>query len=196
MHLLRRDPRQSILLLSADREIGGRHLEPVVASSLSPAARELVDPLVVADWPGYLVSRSGSVSEVPDPVLLLDPVQLTLELQSVLEPQDLPTDVRRVTRDGAVLSWDGGGAKVGELVDLERLTRRENGDEVLGLAAARSLALPVLADFDTHGEPWDALQHLPLGDERVYIRKRRCEGDAEQDLTVRFGRLLSDMIAF
>ena len=36
---------------------------------------------------------------------------------------------------------------------------------------ARWLKLPVLADFDAACQQWSARQYLPLGDERLVIRK-------------------------
>lgn len=196
VHLLQRDPSQSLLLLSGEADVAGQRLEPVVASSLSASARALVDPFVVARWPGYLTSRNGQYAEVPGEVLLLDPVQLWLELQALLAPDDLAVAVDGIVRQGGTLSWRDQTAAVADLVDLDSLTRREEAEEILGLDAVRALALPVLVDFDTGGQPWDAFQHIPLGDERVYVRKRLCHGDPETELTQGLGRLLSDMIAF
>ena len=41
----------------------------------------------------------------------------------------------------------------------------------LGIDAARGLTLPVLADYDVACEQWSAQQYLPLGDERLVVRK-------------------------
>jgi hypothetical protein len=79
---------------------------------------------------------------------------------------------------------------------LASVTRREQSEEIIGLESVRSLPWPVLVDLDTGDEPWDAFQHIPLGDDRVYIRKRNCRGDPEAELTTGFGQLLSDLIAF
>lgn len=196
VHLMQRDASQSLLLLSGDEEIAGTRLEPLVASSLSPAARKLVDPFVVASWPGYLVTGHGPAREVPDPVLLLDPVQLWLELQALIAPEALITGVMTIEYKSGCLHWPGNSAMVDHLVDLDPITRHEEADEIIGLEAARSLPLPVLVDLETGPEPWDAFQHIPLGDERVYVRKRKCLGDPEIELTEGLGRLLSDMIAF
>jgi hypothetical protein len=73
---------------------------------------------------------------------------------------------------------------------------RDQSADILGLDTARNLSLPVLADFDTGQEPWNAFQHIPLGDERVYVRKRRFRGNAYAELISGFGKLLSDLIAY
>lgn len=196
VHLLQRDSGQSLLLLSNDAEIAGTWLEPVIASSLSPAAREVVDPYVVNSWPGYLVTGNGRTREVPEQVLLLDPVQLWLDLQNLIAPEALITGVDRISYKSGRLCWEDNGAMVDHLVDLDRITRHDEAGEIIGLEAARSLPLPVLVDLDTGAEPWDAFQHIPLGDERIYVRKRKCLGDPETELTRSLGRLLSDMMAF
>ena len=196
IHLLDRDPGQSLLLLSGNKTIGGESLEPVVTSSLSSAAATLVEPFVVRRWPGYFVTRNGTTTSRDDEVRLLDPLQIWLELQGLIETADMVTDVGPVSQDHETLTWAGGSAQVAQLVDLTALTRRDHSDEILGLELARSLPWPVLCDFDTGAEPWDAFQHIPLGDDRVYVRKRNCQGEPEADLTTGFGRLLSDLIGY
>ena len=196
LHLNSRAPQQALLLLSADRAIGGDMLEPVVRSSLSPDALDLVEPFAVARWPGFMVSDGGEPHHHEDEVLLLDPVQLWLELSTALPLHDMVTLDGPLRRQGNDLSWPGGSARVTELVDLASATRREQSADILGLDAARGLNLPVLADFDTAGEPWDAFQHIPLGDERVYVRKRRFRGNAYNELIGGFGKMLSDLIAY
>lgn len=194
LHLLGRAPDQAILLLSADSTVGGEALEPVLETSLSTAARTLVEPFAVAEWPGYFVTRDGSTEHCHGKVLLLDPVQLWLELQSVLAGHDMPTNCSAITVSGTRLDWNGSPVEVANYADLTGLTRHEEHREILGVEKARALALPILADLDTEDEAWDAFQHIPLGDERVFVRKRRCRGDALAEMTSGFGRLLSDLI--
>lgn len=196
LHLLDRNPGQTLLLLGADHQIGGNALEPVVRSSLSNQAYQLVEPFAVAQWPGYLVSDRGDPDYHDEEVLLLDPVQLALELSTVLNRQDMTKTDGPLAVNGKRLSWAGGQAQALELVDLAGLTRQDQECEILGLDAARSLSLPVLADFDTGHEPWNAFQHIPLGDERVFVRKRRFYGNAYAELIGGFGKLLSDLIAY
>jgi len=195
MHLHHRAPEQALLLLSADREVGGDMLEPVVRSSLSHAALNLVEPFAVARWPGFLVTDGGQPHHHEDEVLLLDPVQLWLELSITLPLPDMVALDGPLRRRGNALFWPGGTAQVTELVDLAQATGRDQCADILGLDAARGLDLPVLADFDTTGEPWDAFQHIPLGDERVYVRKRRFRGNAYKELIGGFGKMLSDLTA-
>ena len=196
IHLLGRSPGQTLLLLSGDETIGGETLEPVLTSSLSEPARRLVEAFVVTRWPGFLVTRDGTPHHQQAEVLLLDPVQVWLELSTLLADGDMVLSGGSVVHRGHILQWQGGEAVAEDFVDLAGLTRREQSAEILGLEIARSLPLPVLVDFDTGNEPWDAFQHIPLGDERVYVRKRRCQGDPVADLTTGFGKMLSDLIAY
>jgi hypothetical protein len=196
IHLLGRSPGQTLLLLSGDDSIGGDTLEPVLASSLSAPARRLVEAFTVASWPGFFVTRDGTPHHQTGEVLLLDPVQVWLELGTLLADEDMVLSGGGMTSSGRQIRWSGGEAEAVDFVDLAAMTRREQCSEILGLEIARSLPLPVLVDFDTGDEPWDAFQHIPMGDERVYIRKRRCLGDPVADLTVGFGKILSDLIAF
>lgn len=196
VHLLGRDPGLSVLLLSADPSIGGAVLEPVVAASLSPAALELVEPFVVMRWPGYFVRQAGGAQLHEQEVLLLDPVQLWIELQGLLSPECLALSHGALDLDGEQLSWPGDSCAVACLVDLAAMTRRDQACEIVGLDAARALPLPVLADFATGDGRWNVFQHLPLGDDRVLVRKCRIGRDAETELTTGLGRLLSELIAF
>jgi hypothetical protein len=196
VHLLGRYPGLSVLLLSTDKTIGGDVLEPVVASSLSRAAHDLVEPFVVMKWPGYFIRQAGGAQHHDDAVLLLDPVQLWLELQSLLPPDCLALSHGSLEHEGEHLAWPGDSCSVTRLVDLESMTRREQSCEIVGLDAARALPLPVLADFDTDDDHWNVFQHLPLGDERVLVRKCRIGHDPEDELTVSFGRTLSELVAF
>lgn len=195
VHLLDRDPGQQLLLLSGDATVGGEALEPVTEASLSPAARALVDPFAVSQWSGYFVTRGGKTEQHADNVLLLDPVQLWLELRGLLPDWAMPARCEGVVHAGTELRWSGEQAEVASFADLVSLTRREEHREILGLDQVRALPLPVLADLDTGDEPWDAFQHVPLGDERVFVRKLRCNGDVAAQLTSGFGRLLSELIA-
>ncbi len=196
VYLLGRDPGLSVLLLSADRTIGGEVPEPVIASSLSPAALDLIEPFLVMRWSGYYVRQAGSAQRHEDPVLLLDPVQLWIELQSLLSPDCLALSHGALEQEGEHLGWAGDSCSVARLIDMEPMTRREQSCEIVGLDAARALPLPVLADFDTGDEHWNVFQHLPLGDDRVLVRKCQIAHDPLTALTTGFGRMLSDLIAY
>ena len=171
VHLLDIHPDQPILLLSAERALGGTHLEPVVTSRLSPVARSLIEPFVVSSWPAYYLIEAGNTELQEDEVLLLDPLQVWLDLQGRLEPAALVAPCGQISLDGNRLSWAGGTAEIDRLIDLDPLTGRSGESEIVGVDAARRLTLPVLADYDAAGGEWSARQYLPLGDERLVVRK-------------------------
>ncbi len=171
VHLLQVRPDQPILLLSSDHALGGAHLEPVVASRLSPVARSLIEPFVVSSWPAYYLVQGGNTDLQEDEVLLLDPLQVWLELQARLDPAALIAPCGPVALNGTWLSWDGGRAEIDRLIDLGPLTGCSGESEIVGVDAARRLTLPVLADYDAACGEWSARQYLPLGDERLVVRK-------------------------
>lgn len=194
IELLNRDRTVPVLLLSRDQTIGGEHLEPVVVSRLSAAAQTLVDPFVVASWPGYYLVREGVHDLQQDPVLLLDPVQLWLELQTRLNLAALLAQCGEISLAGSMLSWAGGTAEIDRLIDLEPLLGLGSESEIVGIAAARSLTLPVLADYDMASARWSAHQYLPLGDERLVIRKMPRSNDLIGQQST-FETLLNALIA-
>ena len=148
----------------------------------------------MAEWPGYFVTSNGSTHHRDGKVLLLDPVQLWLELQGLLAADDMPTGCTAVTQSGTRLNWNNTSVEVANYADLSGLTRHQEFREILGVDQARSLSLPILADLDTDDEHWNVFQHIPLGDERVFVRKRRCRGEPIAEMTIGFGQLLSEMM--
>jgi len=171
VHLLAQRPLQPLLVLSADPELGGSHLEPVVASRLNDLARSLVEPFVVSSWPAYYLVAAGKTDLQEDEVLLLDPLQVWLELHGRLDGGALIAPCGPIRLSGHRVQWTGGEAEVDRLIDLDPLTAYGGESEIVGVDAARRLTLPVLADYDAGSEHWLAQQYLPLGDERLVVRK-------------------------
>ena len=60
---------------------------------------------------------------------------------------------------------------VQRLVDLSPLLGPQGESEIVGMTMIRHLDLPVLADYDAAGSWWEACQYVPLGDERLVIRR-------------------------
>jgi len=171
VHLLRQDPHCRILLLCRDSVVCGDHLEPVLPNRLSAASADLIDAFVVASWPAYLETRGGATQRFDDELLLLDPQQVHLELLDHLAPSDLIAGCGDAESHGGTVSWDGGCATVERLIDLDPLLGAAGESEIVGMAMFRHLDLPVLADYDASGPWWEACQYLPLGDERLVIRR-------------------------
>ena len=72
--------------------------------------------------------------------------------------------------DGRI-GWFGGSALLGQLIDLDPLIGAGAVSRIAGIAGAQALDLPVLADHDAACARWTAHQYLPLGDDRLVIRK-------------------------
>ena len=180
LHLLARASLTNLVLLTSDQAIGGDQLEPVIAARLSTASRALVEPFVVARWADYLITHNGQSELHDDEVLLLDPVQVWLELQDLIEPAALIADCGALSEAGGTLTWQGGQARIEQLIDLDPLLGPPCASEIVGLEALRWLGHPVLADYDAADAQWAAHQYLPLGDERAVIRKLPRQTDLLQ----------------
>ena len=160
-----------VLLLSPDAAVCGDQLEPVIASALKPAAQALLEPFVVASWPAYYTVRGGVHERHDEPVWLLDPVQVWLDLQGLLPPAALVAACGPLQQSRGRLSWTGGSALLGRLIDLDPVIGGAAVSQVAGVDGAQALDLPVLADDDAADTRWAAYQYLPLGDDRLVIRK-------------------------
>lgn len=171
MHLLGQNPGRRIVLLCQDRVACGDHLEPIVTSRLNSASAALIDPFVVASWPAYLEIRGGATERFAEHVVLLDPQQVYLSLLDHLGPDDLVAGCGAVHWEMGLVSWEGGSAAAERLVDLGPLLGQPGESEIVGMAMIRHLDLPVLADHDAAGPWWEACQYVPLGDERLVIRR-------------------------
>ncbi len=171
LHLLARAPQTDLVLLTSDKAIGGDQLEPVIAARLSPASLALVEPFVVMRWADYLITRDGQSDRQTGEVLLLDPVQVWLELERLLDPAALIADCGALAQSGGAISWQSGRAQIEQLIDLAPLLGPPGESEIVGLEAMRWLGQPVLADYDAADAQWSAHQYLPLGDDRAVIRK-------------------------
>lgn len=169
--LAQRNPQHRLLLLCADDTACGDQVEPVIVERLSPSARALLEPFYVSQWPGYFIASGGSIEKFDEEVWLIDPVQLWLELVDLGERCVCVAQCGTITEDTGRLSWAGGEATADRTIDLFALTPLPPECEILGIAAVRYLGLPILADYDTASGEFEANQLLPLGDERVMVRK-------------------------
>lgn len=160
-----------VLLLSPDAAVCGDQLEPVIASALNPAAQALLEPFVVASRPAYYTVRGGVHQRHDEPVWLLDPVQVWLDLQGLLPPAALVAACGPLEQSRGRLRWTGGSALLGRLIDLDPVIGGAAVSQIAGVDRAQALDLPVLADYDAASAQWAAYQYLPLGDDRLVIRK-------------------------
>lgn len=171
LHLLATEPDARVLLLCGDAQVGGDQVEPVIAGKLQPAARDLAEMCCVSRWEGYYIARDNAIERFDDPVWLLDPVQVWLELAQHSERCTAIAGCDLPQVSGPQLTWAGSTALADRFVDLSVLTAARAECEILGIDAVRQLGLPILADYDTAAPGWEANQLLPLGDERVLVRK-------------------------
>lgn len=158
---LAREPESRVLLLCGDSAVGGDQVEPVVADRLAPAARDLAERCSVIRWDGYFVIDDGDVERRDEAVWLLDPVQVWLEIDAYAD--------RCTARTGCASM--GAANPASRQIDLAPLTLPQAECEIRGDDLVRELGLPILADYDSVPPGWHALQMLPLGDERVMVRK-------------------------
>lgn len=161
LHLLAKEPGSRVLLLCGDTTVGGDQVEPVVVDRLCTVARDLVTSCCVASWDGYYTVRDGTVALHEEAVWLLDPVQLSFDIAE--------QDARCTARTGcSIMDADDAAART---IDLAPLTLPQAESEIRGDDLVRQLGLPILADFDSVPAGWHVHQMLPLGDERVLVRR-------------------------
>ena len=171
LHLLAADADATVLLLCGDAQLGGDQVEPVIAGKLQPAALALAEMCCVSRWDGYYIARDNAIERFDEPVWLLDPVQVWLELAEHTDRCAAIAGCAQPDVRGEHLTWPGGAALADRFVDLSVLTATWAECEILGIDAVRQLGLPILADYDTAVPGWEANQLLPLGDDRVLVRK-------------------------
>lgn len=177
--LTARAPQLRVALITEDREPGGSQLDLVLPDLLPLAFRELIDPLVVGHWPDFLLNLPGGSERIDQPISLLDPVQLWLQLGERLDPAAMIAGCAGFGHDDGMLVWEGGQFACASVIDLRHLTAPARQSEIVGAAALDLLGVPVLADLAAAGELYDYLQYIPLGDGRVVINRfERTDGIA------------------
>lgn len=129
---------------------GQPDLVPVLPGRLSAAMAEAIDPLVVAEYPHFVIQQVDGTTEIrAEPVVLLDTVQALLQLGDaafLLEPS----------------TPDETASQLAPVAACVRPARIVEG----GHAAA--LEIPVLF---THGDEGLYHQMLPLAGGAVYVRE-------------------------
>ena len=169
--LTARAPKLRVAVLTVDAEIGGNQLDLVLPDLLSPAFAALLEPLVVRQWSDCLLNLPGGSERIDQPVCLLDPVQLWLQLTERLDPAALIPRCAGFGHDDGVLLWEGGQFPCASVIDLRHLKAPARVSEIVGAAALDTLGRPVLADLAAAGGLYDYLQYIPLGDGRVVINR-------------------------
>lgn len=169
--LTARAPNLRVAILTEDAEIGGNQLDLVLPDLLSPAFAALIEPLVVGQWSDCLLNLPGGSERIDQPVYLLDPVQLWLQLAERLDPAALIPRCAGFGHDDGVLVWKGGQFPCASVIDLRHQVAPARVSEIVGAAALDQLGRPVLADLAAAGGLYDYLQYIPLGDGRVVINR-------------------------
>ena len=154
-------PELRVMLISADAESGGRQPELLFTARLATHVRAALDPAIVREWPACTISRSGQSEHHVEPVALLDPAQVALELADLLPADVLVTGCRNLSVKDGVVQWHAGAATAATVFSLPpRTGRKDTMGEANWLGDLRE---PVVADFDAGGDQWSYLQYVPLG---------------------------------
>ncbi|WP_067732989.1 hypothetical protein [Novosphingobium naphthalenivorans] len=173
------DPDLRILLLTGDSEVGGGGLDLMLPERLNAAARAVLEPMIVREWPAYYAQGSGEAVLTHEPVVLVDPVQVSLEVEAQFPGDAIVTSCGTVSKLGRFATFRGGQAEVSQLIDLTRWMGVPAETKIVGADGLWALDLPVIAEAESPGEESGAYFAIPLGDERMAIRRWKVsEGDS------------------
>ena len=169
--LTEREPSLRVALLTADAEIGGNNLDLILPQRLPGRFQQLLAALIVAEWERSLVNLPESSEVLAEPVQLVDPVQLWLQLAERIDPAAMITGCAGFEQHEDRLRWPGGKVACGKLIDLGERRSPERQAEFVGAGDLAGLDCPVLADLAAAGDHYDHLQYVPLGDGRIVINR-------------------------
>ncbi len=169
--LTAREPSLRVALVTPDPETGGSDLDLVLPRRLTASFRALLDPLIVAEWPRALINLAESSAVLEEPIALVDPVQLWLQLAERIDPDFMFTACKAVEQRDQGLHWQGGALACAKVIDLSQRLSPARQTELMGADEVAALDCPVLADLAAAGEHYDHLQYIPLGDARVAINR-------------------------
>ncbi len=169
--LLEREPALRVALVTPDAEIGGDELDLILPLRLPERFHNMLGPLIVAGWDRALVNLAEGSAVLDEPVELVDPVQLWLQLVERIDPAAMITGCDGYEHADNSLRWSSGAMHCAKLIDLSGRRTAERSSEFVGASALAALDCPVLADLAAAGDHYDCLQYVPLGDARVAINR-------------------------
>ena len=169
--LTTREPAMRVGLITADAAVGGSDLDLILPLRLPERFHQLLEPLIVAEWERCLVNLAEGSKVLAEPVQLVDPVQLWLQLVERIDQAAMITGCAGFEHGDGVLRWNTGELGCAKLIDLSGRRSPERLGEFVGAGALAALDCPVLADLAAAGEHYDHLQYVPLGDGRVAINR-------------------------
>jgi lycopene beta-cyclase len=201
LSLLAKRPRPRLALIERDSVIGGNHLWSFHAADVPDRARALIEPLIVAQWPGYAVAYPSYERRLASPYASVS----STRLQRVVERAFADDSGSRLltgagatkVEEHAVALSDGRVIEAEVVVDARgpasfRASGPISYQKFLGLELTlrdAAPAEPVL--MDARVEQTDGYRFfyvLPLGKRRVLIEDTYYSDDPQLDtLTLRQG---------
>jgi hypothetical protein len=169
--LTEREPALRVALITADAAVGGNDLDLILPQRLPARFHQLLEPLIVAAWDRCLINLIEGSEVLTEPVQLVDPVQLWLQLAERIDPAAMITCCAGFEHSDDILRWVTGEIGCAKLIDLGGRRTPERLGEFVGAGDLSALDCPVLADLAAAGEHYDHLQYVPLGDGRVVINR-------------------------
>lgn len=176
--LRRHRPDVDFALIEPGDHFGGSLLEAAIADEIPAPLADIVESATVKLWPGCFVTYPGRSQRFDDPVLLVDPRQLHLDMIDHPRWAHCQTgcaDVRirgdRVVHSRgelrARLIVDAGDARIQSHLEIERMTRYRD------FRQSHDLDLPIIADMSATAGDWSFLQLFPIDGERMVVEHLR-----------------------
>ncbi len=173
----RRRPDIRLVVFEQCERFGGDMLEPVVLDEAPDSCRSLIDGAIVKIWPACYVILPDSCQSFDDPVALVDPRQLHLEMIESVAGDCLASCVVEAI-DGPRIVTDRGAFRAQHVIDTRGKARFdrfqfERRTQYRDFGLDHGLEAPVLADFSqSHGD-WAFLQMFPIDHQRIIVEHWR-----------------------
>lgn len=164
-------PSARLLLLSQDSDPGGSDLELVMPERLSGDSLAALGGAVVREWPGFTRIADDEITDHEEPVALIDPVQVWIDLIARTNPPRFIGDCHDVDQYGRFLMWSDGNAYASQVLRLDKRNQPSVGTLIAGSEIARHLDRPLIEENRDGGGSRVCRQSIPLGDERLLIRQ-------------------------
>lgn len=178
-------PATKFILIGSDPHFGGARLEACVADEIPDYMAPLLEGAIVKSWPRCYVAYPDFSQSFEDPMMLVDPRHLHIELVEQCDRTNLMPSCSIASVEGDIVSHTHGTITASLIIDADdRLlyqclgVRRETSNRDFNLQ--HDLEFPIIADIAAPTGDWDVLQIFPIDDERVAVERlqhRRRETD-------------------
>src|SRR3569623_254733 len=174
LSLLTRDPRLRPIIITSDRSVGGDCQELLLLRRLPAAITSLCECASVRSWDRCLLVRDGEQQLVEEPIALLQPAQLWIELEERTSGAPAVTSSGKVIIEGNRLCWPGKRIEAAVICDVRDLEPPRRTSALIDAGVLGPLRYPVLADLDGARRADAYLQYVPLSTGLTLVKRKEA----------------------